>query len=400
MNLLTERSKTLDILRALAVLLVLGRHMGLCPNTTSSAAYYATAIWSRGGWVGVDLFFVLSGFLVSGLLFREHQKYGKISFSNFILRRGLKIWPSFYIMVAFTILMNYLAHESSPPISIWSELFFLQNYTAHYLWGHTWSLAVEEHFYLILPLLLIFLVRFDSAQPFRKIPLLFGTVAFACLAMRVWTASLGPYDHAASLFPTHLRMDSLFFGVFISYLFHYHQEQFSYWQSRYRKPLLIGGVLLFIPAFLTLIEKSVFIYTFGFSLFYLAGGMLLVGSLGMKLPENKLVKTIAFLGSCSYSIYLWHLPATTLLVNVLEKPMSLKSNWFAYFAIYVLGSVIVGVIMARLIELPVLALRNRIFPSRVQTPGNDSTQEPTSEKPLVLEEPLVAEAPLAVAGRR
>jgi len=78
------RNKRLDILRCIAVLLVLLDHSGIHPFLTQT------------GWTGVDLFFVLSGFLISGLLFAEYKKRGAIDFKRFLIRRGLKIYPAFY----------------------------------------------------------------------------------------------------------------------------------------------------------------------------------------------------------------------------------------------------------------------------------------------------------------
>src|SRR5437016_3117019 len=82
------RSTTLDVMRLVAVILVLGRHIQVCPVETSRFLHDVTFVWERGGWIGVDLFFVLSGFLVSGLLFKEHQKYGRITVKHFLIRRG------------------------------------------------------------------------------------------------------------------------------------------------------------------------------------------------------------------------------------------------------------------------------------------------------------------------
>src|SRR5438094_6288198 len=82
-----KRNQSLDVLRCVAILLVLGCHVG----------HYRP--WSKFGWIGVDLFFVLSGFLVSGLLFQEFKDRGGINFRRFILRRGLKIWPAFYVYI-------------------------------------------------------------------------------------------------------------------------------------------------------------------------------------------------------------------------------------------------------------------------------------------------------------
>jgi peptidoglycan/LPS O-acetylase OafA/YrhL len=88
------RVRQLDILRAIAVLLVLGRHE------------HANALWRRCGWVGVDLFFVLSGFLISGLLFSEYKKRGRLDLPRFYIRRGLKIYPSFYVLILATFLVS------------------------------------------------------------------------------------------------------------------------------------------------------------------------------------------------------------------------------------------------------------------------------------------------------
>src|SRR4051794_7562171 len=94
------RLASLDVLRAVAIFLVLGRHMP--PFTSSSASAPMLTFlhaWECGGWIGVDLFFVLSGFLVAGLLFREHQLFGTIRYGHFLARRGLKIYPAFYVML-------------------------------------------------------------------------------------------------------------------------------------------------------------------------------------------------------------------------------------------------------------------------------------------------------------
>src|SRR5207249_4772189 len=141
-----KRSSTLDIMRAVAIALVLGRHMEVCSKDTNAGLHYLTALWNRGGWVGVDLFFVRSGFLVSGLLFKEHQRYGAISFKHFIIRRGFKIYPPFYGLIAITVVVGLL--KGNLDISrLLHELVFLQNYGKGGVWPQTWSLAVEEHFY-------------------------------------------------------------------------------------------------------------------------------------------------------------------------------------------------------------------------------------------------------------
>lgn len=89
-----NRFKQIDILRAAAVFLVLGRHMAPCPADSNVFLGSVTRIWAQGGWIGVDLFFVLSGFLVSGLLFREHEKFRTLRLGHFFDQAGLQKLPA------------------------------------------------------------------------------------------------------------------------------------------------------------------------------------------------------------------------------------------------------------------------------------------------------------------
>lgn len=152
------RNKRLDVLRCIAILLVIGHHAQTFP------------VWTRTGWVGVDLFFVLSGFLISGLLYSEYKKRQNISVGRFFIRRGLKIYPAFYFFLAATLAAQLLLYKGSVPLKPYLyEMLFIQNY--HFaIWQHTWSLAVEEHFYIALALLLLALVRFlpALAESFRN----------------------------------------------------------------------------------------------------------------------------------------------------------------------------------------------------------------------------------------
>src|SRR5262252_1494496 len=177
------RIKRLDILRCAAVLLVVTGHSGI---------FFLT---SKVGWVGVDLFFVLSGFLISGLLYSEYKKRGDISFRRFFIRRGMKIYPAFYVMLLATYVGQLLFWHAPPqPFSSYlREILFVQNYRFA-IWGHTWSLAVEEHFYIALALLLLVLARYSSnrTDPFRKVPHIFFLLGLLCLALRILTIQLTP----------------------------------------------------------------------------------------------------------------------------------------------------------------------------------------------------------------
>jgi len=359
-----ERSRAIDILRTLAILLVLTRHMPECPDATNSFFHAITACLHRGGWIGVDLFFVLSGFLVSGLLFYEQEKYGRISVGRFLLRRGFKIYPAFWVLTAVTVVVFWFHKHRFDPGQIMVELLFVQNYFPG-LWGHTWSLAVEEHFYLLLVLLLWLLSkRANNLNAFRDIPKIFLAVAILCCALRLLTWKLVPFDFRTALFPTHLRMDSLFAGVFISYLYHKYGVAIQSAAQRWRWGLITGGMLLLSPAFIFPLETTPFIYTVGLTVFYIGSGCLLTGFMALELPSWRLVKTTAYVGSHSYSIYLWHAGAQQWLALFITRIVLRTDNWFIGAGVYLASSIFLGILMALAIEFPVLKLRDRWFPSR------------------------------------
>jgi peptidoglycan/LPS O-acetylase OafA/YrhL len=361
-----ERSKAIDLLRALAILLVLGRHLPECPAATSGFFHGLTSVWNQGGWMGVDLFFVLSGFLVSGLLFREQEKYGKISVGRFLLRRGFKIYPAFWVLVIVTIVVVWFHKHRFEPTQIAAELLFVQNYFQG-LWGHTWSLAVEEHFYLLLVALLWVLFRQDKTlNAFREVPLMFVAIAILCFSLRLLTWKLVPFDHRSHLFASHLRLDSLFFGVLISYIYHRHPVDFLATARRWRWGFFLAGILLLAPAFIFPVASTPFIFTAGLTALYLGSGCLLTGMLGVTLPDSRLLTAVAYVGSHSYSIYLWHGGAQQWVTLFITRLVLRTDNWYTGAVIYLISSIGVGILLALLIEFPVLRLRDRWFPSRSQ----------------------------------
>lgn len=359
-----RRSKAIDILRAVAVLLVFGRHMTPCPESVSPTLHALTSVWHQGGWVGVDLFFVLSGFLVSGLLFQEHEKYGRISGGRFLVRRGFKIYPGFWVLTLARVAVDRLRHNQRPGGQLAAEVLFFQNYQ-HGMWWHTWSLAVEEHFYLLLVILLVVLSSRRRVHPFATIPGIFVAVSVLCLGLRLVTPYY-PFDEYRSLYPTHLRIDSLFFGVFLSYIAHFHRAGFVSVTRRYRIALLCAGALLFLPAFVLPLDNSRLLNTFGLTLFYIAGGCLLMGALSFDIPERGIAAAMAFVGSRSYSIYLWHVTVLRWGVPLLAAISAYAAYWPVYFPLYICGALILGIVMAALVEYPALRLRDRLFPSRGQ----------------------------------
>ncbi len=357
------RSKSIDSLRAVAIFLVFGSHMAVCPFRENPFFHRISSLWFKGGWAGVDLFFTLSGFLIAGLLFSEYQKWGSISFRHFFFRRGLKIYPAFYFMIFITLVEKVLRGRALSLKGLLSEIFFLQNYGSP-LWYHTWSLAVEEHFYIFLPLLLIGLSSRARPEdrPFKFIPIIFLIIGIACLALRY--SNPLPYQHHTHVFPTHLRMDSLFFGVLLSYFYQYHRLSFIRLTRRYKFLFLFVGCLLFIPPFVFAKETTPFITNIGLSFLYIGSGLILMVAVADEFKPSPLLDWLATIGSHSYSIYLWHIPMAVWGVTIAKRLLYPHWNWFVYLGVYIIGSLVIGILLSQMIEIPLLRIRNRLLPSR------------------------------------
>lgn len=322
--------------------------------------------WQRGGWVGVDLFFVLSGFLIAGLLFREFNTRGELRVGRFLIRRGLKLYPAFYALFFFTLIMGRWPLDTQ---RLLGELLYLQNYVGA-VWNHTWSLAVEEHFYLFLAALLVLLLRVPEGdgrrRPLDQIPAVAGVVLLMCLGLRIATHYFGGrYTHMTHLFPTHLRMDSLMFGVLLSYWHHYRPELLRTVFDRVAPRLVFTvGVLLLVPPFVLPLGSHPFVHTFGLTTNYLGSGAILMAGMAWEEREPRQTGLLAYVGYHSYSIYLWHMPVYWWGLTFLERYVGLSRGDPVTLAIYIMGSCAVGIAMAKIVEMPVLHIRDRFFPSR------------------------------------
>jgi peptidoglycan/LPS O-acetylase OafA/YrhL len=359
------RNKRLDILRCAAVLAVTAHHTNIYPIVT------------KMGWVGVDFFFVLSGFLISGLLYSEYKKRQTIGVGRFLIRRGLKIYPAFYFFLLVTLAAQLLLYKQKVPLRPYlSEMFFFQNYQFG-IWNHTWSLAVEEHFYIAVALLFLVLIRFTRRpeDPFRAIPGIFVFLAISCIALRILTYNSVPplaFRTPRVMNATHCRVDGLFFGVFLGYLYHFRPQVIEKFFGPARNRIVIGiltAALLSTCYFFT--RDDHFLLIFGLTLLYLGFGGLLILALetrgvlsGQAAAITARVGTIcAFIGVYSYSIYLWHFMLIAAVQLFLGRVAHIAVPRPVLFVFYLAGSVAIGIFFSRLIEFPVLRFRDRLFPA-------------------------------------
>lgn len=360
----TNRLRELDFLRGIAIVLVIFRHKEIFH------------FLEQMGWIGVDLFFVLSGFLVSGLLFREYQKFGNIKPKLFLIRRGFKIYPIYYLTYLVYMLPRIILHKKDIA-NCFYDLVFVQNYFLGwgYAYAASWSLAVEEHFYFGLALLLwlIFnkkIIQFNLNPGATKITLfekIIFSILIVTLLLRVYNNIYLPEQNVKNMTMTHLRIDSLLFGVLISYWFHFRRETLTKIYSKYQRVFLITSFLLlsFTPFFEPL--ETFFIMTIGFSMLYIAFGIILIHflvspNINQQLNTIFSKRTVDFvskIGYCSYSIYVIHT-----FVIYCESFLRIENKFLGFTLVFV-GSIVAGFVMTYTIEDYFLKIRNKLFPNRV-----------------------------------
>jgi peptidoglycan/LPS O-acetylase OafA/YrhL len=368
------RLKELDFLRGIAIILVLIRHIPFFTFTQNM------------GWIGVDLFFVLSGFLVSGLLFKEYLKFGNIRPKLFLIRRGFKIYPIYYIFYVPYLVPIIMKRGWSclADRGFLSDMTFTQNFINGYGWAYpaSWSLAVEEHFYFGLAFFLWLATKYKfikfhkEDRPKNKIlsfPYFILAVLFFCFCLRILGNYYFPSQQVRLFTNTQFRIDSLLAGVLISYFFYFQRNRLERFFYTYKYLLFLVPILglAWTPFFDPI--TSVFVKTIGFSLLYISFGIILITFLIAKdivVVLNKMfssivVSAISKVGYCSYSIYVIHL----FIIFMGYRLFSVFNIYFNHYLFFIIAfslSILVGMFMTYKIERYFLSIRDKYFSSRVE----------------------------------
>jgi peptidoglycan/LPS O-acetylase OafA/YrhL len=356
----------LDVLRGVAILSVLAAHSPSVAPGWSGRLRPLDAFLHRFGWTGVDLFFVLSGFLIGGLLFAELKKYGRLDVRRFLVRRALRIWPPYYILLIVVLIRTAMQPGGTYAYAwsrTWVAFVHIQNFVECPR-TQLWSLAVEEQFYLLLPIFLWVLTRKRGTVALAAIPWASAFLSVFFLAQRFVFVSATRLDRR-------IPMDALFFGVNLAYL-HAHKPQVLQSLVRYRFLLLACAGALFLSS---LLAKGPLQLTLGLTGVYIGYGIVLMSFFYLKpgkwadWPATRLV---AFVGTYSYSIYLWHrdtswgaYEAALRAGNALALPHEV--TWLLHTFAYIAAAVLGGVLLGWLIEVPVQRIRERLVPAAAET---------------------------------
>ena len=343
---------SLDLLRTMAISLVVCGHVNSEYLRLFSATWFNKIPVFTHGWTGVDLFFVLSGFLIGKQLWKELERTGNIRFLRFFARRGFRIWPLYYCFLL--LLLFFLRVEKATNYELWPDFLFLTNYHNGLVSGG-WSLSTEEQFYILVPLLFILLLK-------RIVLRFHGWVIlgiFASLPCIRWLVIGNSTGNVADLIyaPIHTHCDGLVAGLALAWVAvvkpHWLQKRKAWINLSIFAAALMGGMAI----------RSINEDVFSFSSLGIIFGACVFCSLTDDSLYSKFVarwRGFHIASRLSFGVYLVHfevLPHVTGWVSAHSSP-GLASFFLMILGCFALsfGAALMGY---ALIEFPFLALRSR-----------------------------------------
>lgn len=363
-----DRLKGLDLLRAVAIILVLMSHY-------MSFVAHAPVFGAIGkvGWAGVDLFFVLSGYLIGNQILAPVVHGTTMSLKVFFARRLLRTVPNYYAVLAVYLLVPLLLPSapilgsSAPPL--WQLLTFTQNIGLSYgqTFTHSWSLCIEEQFYVALPLIALALVRRDSKHRARTgWCVLIGAIAFG-ITMRAtaWLAHGDDLFAAQVYYSSACRFDELLPGVAIAMLRNFHPALFARLMSQ-GNAMFVAGLAAAVAVLYGIthdVANEFVTTTFGFSLVAASFGLLVCAALSPSCVLNRVrMPGASSLALWSYAVYLVHKPIFMALGPELKRlQIDPGTPWYVLVVIAI--GVAGGWLLFCCVETPFMRLRARLFRS-------------------------------------
>jgi len=353
----TPRNHGLDTLRALAIVLVVLHHYVLFVSHSDTFGWLGQI-----GWVGVDLFFALSGYLIGNQIFMALRSGNGFSLPRFYARRLLRTLPNFYVVLALYYLWPWFRH-GAPLLPLWKFISFTQNInlTPGTAFSHAWSLCIEEQFYMLLPALALLLavLRLPLRWTWAVVALALGAgMAVRYLVWNAYVADGGYFKYI--YYSTFCRFDELVAGVALALVRNYHARWWRALTAHGNLALAAGAAVTGIAFRLFLQDREGLAVTvLGFPLLALGFALLILAALGQRSVLHRVrVPGAGKLALWSYAIYLTHKQLGILARAPLES-LGYGPESVTAIAVVMAASVAAGWLLYRCVETPFMALRQR-----------------------------------------
>ena len=345
-----ERDSNLDLLRASAIVGVVCFHVVPILGSTNPLIRF----FYRIGWEGVDLFFVLSGWLIGGLYWSERLKFGSVQIPRFMLRRLIRTLPPYFV----GLVLAWLAVRVTDPghrYFRWEYLVFLQNYFWKLpFFTISWSLCVEEHFYLLMPTLLLLFHR-----PGRWTSIGFLLLGAAPMLIRiVFQNYYLTHVQTEQVLQTHLRMEGLVIGVYLSYVRWLRPALWVKLKRLARWLVLPALLAVSVNPYLPAVPR----YLFGYTMIAGAFGVLIAAMADSPAVPLARQRAVFYLAAWSYSIYLTH---TLAMLSVKRFELHLSMGHAGLIFATLAAVLLAGAAFHYAFERPAFVIRDRVVPRRV-----------------------------------
>jgi peptidoglycan/LPS O-acetylase OafA/YrhL len=362
----------LDGLRSIAVLLVLSAHLTGRFIDVYGPNFYSRLPFVANGAVGVDLFFVLSGFFIGSQLWKELRDRGTINVGRFVLRRGFRIWPLYFFMYLCVLTFELtLGHGAAAKEYGWSDLIFITNFHSRGLVMGSWSLCTEEQFYIVAPLALFLFAR--HLRLIRRCrPWLWGLLfAIPLIRTIVWIHATGHFfQHSPRVwmdsiyFTPYTHCDGLIMGMIIANLWVTREKP----ASRLATPIILAVAAIGLSIVLNHIQKEIFQFTISALVF---GSFVWLGIQRSLSIFNS--RVFYWISRLSYGMYLNHEYMCPWIVRVLlsRLPFAVQFPVLANiigFALITLFSAAIALVTFCLVEYPFLQMRKTVLGRRQALP--------------------------------
>jgi len=370
MSTTSTRVNGLDTLRALAVTLVVLHHYVLFVSDAPTFGWVGEV-----GWVGVDLFFALSGYLIGNQIFAALRGPGGFSLKHFYARRLLRTLPNYWVVLALYFLWPAFRGDA-PLLPLWEYAGFVQNFALEpgSAFSHSWSLAIEEQFYMLLPAVALLGGLFGGSLRLAWTGIALAFVAGMLVRAELWREMAGQkyqlYFYFKYIYYSSLcRYDELLAGVALALLRNHHP---GIWASLTRRGNLSGclGLLACGVAFWFFLDDryGFGITVFGFPLMALGFSLLIIAAVAQGSALRSIrVPGAGALAVWSYAIYLLHKPVCVMAAKWM-KGHGFGAEHPLTIAVLLALSVLTGWLLYKLVETPFMKLRERYVPSNALRP--------------------------------
>jgi len=361
----SARIHGLDTLRALAVTLVVLHHYVLFVSNAPTFGWVGEI-----GWVGVDLFFALSGYLIGNQIIAAMNSPGGFSLKHFYARRLLRTLPNYWVVLALYFLWPAFRGDA-PLLPLWEYASFIQNFglAPGSAFSHSWSLAIEEQFYLLLPAVALFGALLGGSLRLAWTGIALAFVAGMLIRAGLWLEMAEQeqklYFYFKYIYYSSLcRYDELLAGVSLALLRNHHPLAWAR-LTRHGNAMAGLGLLACAVAFRFFLDDryGFGITVFGFPLMALGFSLLIVAAVAQgSLLRGLRVPGAGALALWSYAIYLLHKPLCVMAAGWMGEQGYGAGHPLTIVALLVL-SVASGWLLYRLVETPFMLLRERYVPS-------------------------------------